>query len=124
MQSFLGILNYYSRLVEDYAVYASILYELREVDFHARLNQLKGDNNAAFQDDNEERWACVQVAFTVLKNKIDTAPVLIHFDPTRGVVIIVYASEWAISASLVQDNEGLIMSVTFTSRNPKANELN
>ncbi|POM64369.1 Reverse transcriptase [Phytophthora palmivora] len=29
MQSFLGSLNYYSRFIEDYAIYASVLYELR-----------------------------------------------------------------------------------------------
>ena len=34
MQSFLGGLNYYSRFIEDFAVYASVLYELREADFH------------------------------------------------------------------------------------------
>ena len=83
-------------------MYASILYELREVDFHARRNQLKGHNNATSQDDNEERWDRVQVAFSMLKNKIATAPIVRHFDPTREAVIIVHASEWAISASLVQ----------------------
>ncbi|POM61085.1 reverse transcriptase, partial [Phytophthora palmivora] len=35
MQSFLGSLNYYSRFIEDYAIYAAVLYELREVDFAA-----------------------------------------------------------------------------------------
>ena len=34
MQSFLGSLNYYSRFIEDFAIYASVLYELREEDFH------------------------------------------------------------------------------------------
>ena len=34
MQSVLGSLNYYSRFIEDFAVYASVLYELREADFH------------------------------------------------------------------------------------------
>ena len=34
MQSFLGSLNYYSRFIEDFAIYASVLYELREADFH------------------------------------------------------------------------------------------
>ena len=33
MKSFLGSLNYYSRFIEDFAVYASVLYELREIDF-------------------------------------------------------------------------------------------
>ncbi|GMF30415.1 unnamed protein product [Phytophthora fragariaefolia] len=35
MQSFLGSLNYYSRFIEDYAIYAAVLYELRDVDFAA-----------------------------------------------------------------------------------------
>ncbi|GMG15734.1 unnamed protein product [Phytophthora fragariaefolia] len=30
MQSFLGSLNYYSRFIEDYAIYATVLYELRD----------------------------------------------------------------------------------------------
>ena len=34
MQSLLGSLNYYSRFIEDFAIYASVLYELREADFH------------------------------------------------------------------------------------------
>ncbi|OWZ00564.1 reverse transcriptase [Phytophthora megakarya] len=34
MQSFLGSLNYYSRFIVDVAVYAAILYRLREADFH------------------------------------------------------------------------------------------
>ncbi|OWZ01001.1 reverse transcriptase [Phytophthora megakarya] len=35
MQSFLGSRNYYSRFIEDYAIYASVLYELREIDYAA-----------------------------------------------------------------------------------------
>ncbi|POM76019.1 Reverse transcriptase [Phytophthora palmivora] len=35
MQSFLGSLNYYSRFFEGYAIYAAVLYELRDVDFAA-----------------------------------------------------------------------------------------
>ena len=34
MQSFMGSLNDYSRFIEDFALYASVLYELREADFH------------------------------------------------------------------------------------------
>ena len=60
----------------------------------------------------------------MLKNKIATAPILRHFDPAKEAVIIVYASEWAISASLVQDHDGLLMPVMFTSRTFKSNELN
>ncbi|OWY91987.1 reverse transcriptase, partial [Phytophthora megakarya] len=38
-QSFLGSLNYYSRFIEDYAIYASVLYELREIDFAAMVKE-------------------------------------------------------------------------------------
>ena len=121
MQSFLGSLNYYSRFVEDYAVYASILYELRKVDFYAWRCKLAGDDNALTTEEDDEKWSRVQVAFAMIKNKIATAPTLRHFDPDKEAVIIVYASEWAISASLVQNHEGLLMAVTFTSRTLKAN---
>ena len=42
MKSFLGSLNYYSRFIEDLAIYASVLYELREVDFH-EINRASED---------------------------------------------------------------------------------
>uniref|UniRef100_A0AAV1UDV9 Reverse transcriptase/retrotransposon-derived protein RNase H-like domain-containing protein n=1 Tax=Peronospora matthiolae TaxID=2874970 RepID=A0AAV1UDV9_9STRA len=53
-----------------------------------------------------------------------TAPILRHFDLSKDAVIVVYTSKWAISASLVQDYDGLFMPVTFTSRILKANEFN
>ena len=34
MQSFLGILKYYSWFIEDFAIYASVLNELREAGFN------------------------------------------------------------------------------------------
>jgi len=34
MQSLLGSLNYYSRFIEDFTIYAAVLYELRKSDFH------------------------------------------------------------------------------------------
>ena len=34
MQSFLRSLNYYSCFIEDFAIYAFVLYELRETDLH------------------------------------------------------------------------------------------
>ncbi|CAI5711489.1 unnamed protein product [Peronospora effusa] len=88
MQSFLGSLNYYSRYIEDYAIYASILYELREVDFHAWRCKLKANDEVAAKEDDEENWSKVQVAFAMLKNKIATAPILRHFDPAREKFLI------------------------------------
>ncbi|OWZ00024.1 reverse transcriptase, partial [Phytophthora megakarya] len=55
MQSFLGSLNYYSRFIEDYAIYASVLYELREVDFaelekRSDLREIMGRNDPIPRD--------------------------------------------------------------------------
>ena len=61
MQSILGSLNYYSRFIEDFAIYASVLYELREADFHeiCRLSSedvvipvVKCDNKCQHQEKN------------------------------------------------------------------------
>ncbi|CAI5725192.1 unnamed protein product [Peronospora effusa] len=124
MQSFFGSLNYYSRFLEEYAIYASILYELREVDYHVLRRRMCETEGTQRSDQEEDRWTRVHVAFAILKNKIATAPILRHFDPDREPVIMVYASEWAISASLVQQYEGVYMPVTFTSRTLKPNEIN
>ncbi|OWY97421.1 reverse transcriptase [Phytophthora megakarya] len=51
MQSFLGSLNYYSRFIEDYAIYASVLYELRKVEF-AELE--KRSDLRKIMDQNDE----------------------------------------------------------------------
>ena len=88
MQSFLGSLNYYSRFIEDYAIFASILYELREVDFHSWRSKLKDNGHPTNTDEDDEKWSRVQVAFAMLKNKIATAPILRHFDPLKEAIII------------------------------------
>ncbi|KAE9078186.1 hypothetical protein PF010_g23224 [Phytophthora fragariae] len=130
MQSFLGSLNYYSRFIEDFAIYASILYELREADFfeatrRSKINPdvgLTGDDDS--QPSGEDKWARAMTAFTVLKDKLVRAPILRHFDPDRRPVVVVYASKWAISAALMQNHDGVYQPVTFTSRTLKPNEIN
>ena len=59
MQSFLGSLNYYSRFIEDFAVYASVLYELREADFHEinRVSEAPKPTSAVRPDAIHERSA-------------------------------------------------------------------
>ncbi|POM65108.1 LOW QUALITY PROTEIN: Reverse transcriptase, partial [Phytophthora palmivora] len=122
MQSFLGSLNYYSRFIEDFAIYASVLYELREADFYeiARSTKSTGDDeNVAAEEGAEAR-----TALTTLKNKIVNAPIVQHFDVDRQPVVVVYASKWAISAALMQEHDGVYKPVTFTSRTLKPNEIN
>ncbi|POM77204.1 Reverse transcriptase [Phytophthora palmivora] len=157
MQSFLGSLNYYSRFIEDYAIYAAVLYELREVDFaamskddvriqikrsmeHKELDQpdLKEDpgsdpklKSTETYDPEERdgdridpRWIRAHGAFETLKSKIASTPILRHFDADRGAVVIVYASDWAISAALVQEYDQIYYPITFVGRTLKSNELN
>ena len=139
MQSFLGSLNYYSRFIEDFAIYASILYELREADFHEMYRSEavpildekvdddpnQGNKTGGDQDRGERnRWEKATIAFTLLKAKIADTPILKHFDPDRTPVVVVYASKWAVSAALLQEHEGVYWPVTFTSRTLKPNEIN
>ena len=69
------------------------MYERRAVDFHARRNHLVKNNHAIVDEEEEEKWARVQFAFSMLKNKIATAPILRHFDQAEKAVVIVIASE-------------------------------
>uniref|UniRef100_A0AAV1TUR7 Reverse transcriptase/retrotransposon-derived protein RNase H-like domain-containing protein n=1 Tax=Peronospora matthiolae TaxID=2874970 RepID=A0AAV1TUR7_9STRA len=123
MKSLLGSLNYYRRFMDNYAIFVSVLYELKEVDFHEWRQKCKDGHHSVTTGEVEEKWSRVQVAFALLKKKITAAPILRHSDPSKEAVINVYLSEWVISASLVQDNEGLITPVTFTSRTPKPTSL-
>ncbi|KAG3069596.1 hypothetical protein PI125_g23174 [Phytophthora idaei] len=175
MQSFLGSLNYYSRFIEDYAIYAVVLYELREVDFAAmkkpvsqikveqamqiepqeRLDErrdlessrpaqaeymsdqvkLETDHGAPSHDRSvsdevqglsgvELRWVRAHRAFERLKGKIATTRTLRHFDPNRPATVVVYASDWAISASLMQEYDRIYYPINFISRTLKPNEIN
>jgi hypothetical protein len=60
----------------------------------------------------------------MLKAKVAATSILRHFDPDRVPVVVLYASQWAISASLMQEHDGVYWHVTFTSRTLKSNELN
>ncbi|KAE9300409.1 hypothetical protein PF008_g23010 [Phytophthora fragariae] len=114
-QSFLGSLNYYHRFIADSAVYASVLYSLSEEDFKRR--KAKDDSSTL------EKWKHAETAFEQLKLKIADTPLLRHFNPELEPVIIVYASEWAVSAVLTQQHDNVYMPVKFTSRTLKPNEL-
>ncbi|POM69081.1 Reverse transcriptase [Phytophthora palmivora] len=109
MQLFLGSLNYYSRFIEDFAIYALI-------------KSTGDDEDVVAEEDGS--WIEAKAAFATLKNKIVNAPILQHFDVDRQLVVVVYASKWAISAALMQEHDGVYKTVTFTSRTLKPNEIN
>ena len=46
-QSFLGILKYFSRFIKDFAIYASVLYELWETEFFEISQMDVGDTTSA-----------------------------------------------------------------------------
>ncbi|OWZ01199.1 reverse transcriptase [Phytophthora megakarya] len=139
MQSFLGSLNYYIRFIEGYAIYASVLYELREVEFvelekRSDLRKIMDQDDPIARDNGppelqlaeplDEWWIRVHMTFLILKNKIATTPIHHRLDEARTPVVIVYAGDWAISASLTQEHDGIYHPVVFASRTLKTNELN
>ena len=62
-------------------------------------------------------------ALTLLKSKIANTPILKHFDPDRILVVVVYASKWAVSLDFLQEHDGTYWPVTFTNRTLKPNEI-
>ncbi|POM64397.1 LOW QUALITY PROTEIN: Reverse transcriptase [Phytophthora palmivora] len=149
-QSFLVSLNYYSRFIEDYASYAAVQYELRDVDFaamskedvriqiercmeHTELDQLdrKEDPGLDLTLESTETSDPEELDSDRLihnesthKSKIASTSILRHLDAEREAVVIVYASDSAISAALVQEYDQTYYPITFVSRKLKSNELN
>ncbi|OWZ07519.1 reverse transcriptase [Phytophthora megakarya] len=141
-------LNYYSRFIEEYAILASVLYELREIDFAAmmkdttqariqRVLEVESVDQGPQEDQATDpkrlwiwkrkmdpRWIHAYRSFSVLKSKIASTPILRHFDPDRRATVVVYASAWAISGSLMQEYDKLYYPVMFASRTLKLNGLN
>ena len=54
MQSFLGSMSYYSKFIEDFAMYASVLYELRDTEF-VKIRQVKTGNTTITKKIKENR---------------------------------------------------------------------
>ncbi|KAJ0391181.1 hypothetical protein P43SY_010465 [Pythium insidiosum] len=106
MQSFLGSLNYYSKFIEDYANIASILYGLTDEQLRAGHDLDKA-----------------KLAFALLRDKLLGAPLLRHPDREKPFVVILHASNWAVSAVLAQEHAGLMHPVRFTGRTLQDAEL-
>ncbi|OWZ15805.1 reverse transcriptase [Phytophthora megakarya] len=70
----------------------------RGVD-HRKALDLEAPNSTEV----DPRWIHAHRSFSVLKTKIATTPILRHFDPDQRATVVVYASDWAISGSLMQE---------------------
>ncbi|POM70004.1 Hypothetical protein PHPALM_13646, partial [Phytophthora palmivora] len=107
MQSFLGALNYYSRFIQDFAVYGAALYQLKDADFIPG-----GDLTVAKR------------SFAALQQKVMDAPILRHFDRDKEVHVMLFANEWALSSTLMQEHDGTLHPVRFCGRVLKDAEMN
>ncbi|KAE8994301.1 hypothetical protein PR002_g19978 [Phytophthora rubi] len=107
MQSFLGALNYYSRFIQDFAVYGAALYQVKDEDFAAG-----GDLSAARR------------SFATLQWKVADGPILRHFSRDLPVHVTLFANQWAVSTTLMQEHDGLMHPVRFCGRVLKDAEMN
>ncbi|POM76328.1 Hypothetical protein PHPALM_6441 [Phytophthora palmivora] len=107
MQLFLGTLNYYSRFIQDFGVYGAALYQLKDVDFTPR-----GDLTVAKR------------SFAALQQQVMDAPILRHFDRNKEVHVMLFANEWALSSTLMQERDGKLHPVRFCGRVLKDAEMN
>ncbi|GMF18416.1 unnamed protein product [Phytophthora fragariaefolia] len=107
VQAFLGALNYYSRFIQDFAVYGAALYQVRGKDFGPG-----GDPSTAKR------------SFIALQAKVDDAPILRHFDRDKEVHVMLFANDWALSTTLMQEHDGVMHPVRFCRRVLNDNEVN
>ncbi|GMF49733.1 unnamed protein product [Phytophthora fragariaefolia] len=107
VQAFLGALNYYSRFIQDFAGYGAALYQVREEGFGPG-----GDVSTA------------QRSFKALHTKFADAPILKHFDGAKEVHVMLFANDWALNTTLMQEHDGVMHPVRFCGRVLKANEVN
>ncbi|KAJ0391013.1 hypothetical protein P43SY_010273 [Pythium insidiosum] len=93
IQSFLGSLNFYHKFIEHFAVYAAALYEVTAADL-------------ATDQEDPDRLKAAKAAFEALKSKLVEAPILRHYEADRRSTIVVYANDWSVAGSLMQDWNG------------------
>ncbi|KAE9095841.1 hypothetical protein PF007_g17233 [Phytophthora fragariae] len=107
MQSFLGAFNYYSRFIQDFAVYGAALYQVKDEDHAA-----------------EGALSAARRGFATLQQKVADAPILRHFSRDLPVHVTLFANESAVSTTLMQEHDGLMHPVRFCGRVLKDAEMN
>ncbi|KAG2808177.1 hypothetical protein PC113_g21837 [Phytophthora cactorum] len=65
-----------------------------------------------------------KASFAMLQTKVAEAPILRHFDRSREAHITLFANEWALSATLLQEHESTLHPVLFRGRVLKDAEMN
>ncbi|KAH9108693.1 hypothetical protein AeMF1_016145 [Aphanomyces euteiches] len=105
VQSFLGSLNIYSRFDENYGIKASSLYEISREDIEAGV---VSDS--------------AKMAFDELKSAFANLPTLKHAAPDKEVHVLIYTTNWAISATVCQKDKGGLHPIRFCGRVLKGSE--
>ncbi len=98
LRSFLGLLNYYSKFIPNLSSELSPLYSL-----------LQKSTKWSWSDGEEE---CFQKA----KKLLASPRLLVHFDPSKEIVLACDASEYGMGAVLSQRTDGVEQPICFTSR--------
>ncbi|KAE9172150.1 hypothetical protein PF002_g29640 [Phytophthora fragariae] len=93
--------------VQDFAVYGAALYQLKDADFEPG-----GDLSAARR------------SFAMLQQRVRDAPILRHFDRGKDVHVTLFANEWALISTVMQEHEGKLHPVRFCGRVLKDAEMN
>ena len=84
LRRFLGMINYHSKFIENYAILCAPLNDL-----------LTKDAIFAWTETQE-------IAFIALKDALTSAPFLVHFDPTKKHIVSTDASDYQIAGILKQ----------------------
>ncbi|GMF40704.1 unnamed protein product [Phytophthora fragariaefolia] len=91
--------KYLCRFIQDFAVYGAALYQVREEDFGPG-----GDLSTAKR------------SFTALQVKVADVPILRHFDRAKEVHVMLFANDWALSTTLMQEHDGVMHPVPIRPR--------
>ncbi|KAH9098027.1 hypothetical protein LEN26_016787 [Aphanomyces euteiches] len=105
VQSFLGSLNFYSRFVENYSIKASSLYEISREEIEAGVIS-----------------ETAKMAFEKLKSDFANLPTLKHAAPDKEAHILIYTTSWAITATVCQEDDGVLLPIRFCGRVLKGGE--
>ena len=106
LQAFLGFTNYYRRWIAQYSRITSTLTELTKKDRQFTWN------------------ASEQRAFDELKKRFTVGNILVMFDPNKPIIMETDASDYAIGASISQEQAGKLRPVAFHSRKMSPAEQN
>ncbi|OWZ07281.1 LOW QUALITY PROTEIN: hypothetical protein PHMEG_00020347 [Phytophthora megakarya] len=111
---------------EGLRAYAKKIKRVTEFSFPTSLRGLRGCTVPAKEEDFEPGGdlSVARQSFAKLQQKIDDAPTLRHLDRQKEVHGTIFANEWALSSTLMQEHDGNMYPVRFCGRVLKGSEMN